>query len=102
MIRRPPRSTLFPYTTLFRSPPAAAPLAAPACGTDRRGEPGWHVDRKGTRLNSPHTLVSYAVFLLRKNKRQTPGRIDSPHEIHGRGVTRALINVGEEDRYVAR
>src|SRR5215203_6997479 len=63
MIRRPPRSTLFPYTTLFRSraqldadrpPHAAHPLAVPAR------------DRKSTRLNSSHANISYAVFCLTK------------------------------------
>src|SRR5256885_12439959 len=67
MIRRPPRSTLFPYTTLFRSL--------------RRVEPGQHVrlvlpriepareqDRKSTRLNSSHLVISYAVFCLKKKK----------------------------------
>src|SRR5438477_12366919 len=62
MIRRPPRSTLFPYTTLFRSD----------CGahTDQRGEyePGFATggDRKSTRLNSSHMSISYAVFCLKK------------------------------------
>src|SRR6266511_4876519 len=63
MIRRPPRSTLFPYTTLFRSrhgtgsaPPSASRSAGPA---PRR-------DRKSTRLNSSHVKISYAVFCLKK------------------------------------
>src|SRR5258708_22394291 len=68
MIRRPPRSTLFPYTTLFRSQPArwlypasaAAAAAAPARGHGRAG------DRKSTRLNSSHQIISYAVFCLKK------------------------------------
>src|SRR6266571_2568841 len=64
MIRRPPRSTLFPYTTLFRSawpraaPPGAAVCRAPPCA--RRS------DRKSTRLNSSHMSISYAVFCLKK------------------------------------
>src|SRR5215211_292183 len=63
MIRRPPRSTLFPYTTLFRSP--GAPMSNPrflsvqSCWV----APG---DRKSTRLNSSHTVISYAVFCLKK------------------------------------
>src|SRR5260221_9996660 len=65
MIRRPPRSTLFPYTTLFRSLPPAHRTAA---GRARRG--GTHhgngIDRKSTRLNSSHTVISYAVFCLKK------------------------------------
>src|SRR6185503_14592335 len=65
MIRRPPRSTLFPYTTLFRSPPRArpgeaAPHAPPARPPTRSG------DRKSTRLNSSHGYISYAVFCLKK------------------------------------
>src|SRR5260221_9348273 len=67
MIRRPPRSTLFPYTTLFRSAHAAAgiaytqlnPVGGFPCGQDR----------KSTRLNSSHTVISYAVFCLKKKSR---------------------------------
>src|SRR2546427_9109563 len=78
MIRRPPRSTLFPYTTLFRSP------CAPAHGAVERGAahaalgqclaaPGachrhGAEDRKSTRLNSSHSQISYAVFGLKKKK----------------------------------
>src|SRR3712207_7435487 len=84
MIRRPPRSTLFPYTTLFRShvlplrPATALPDATPArplehrsAHRDRRAR---HVrrlpapDRKSTRLNSSHANISYAVFCLKKKK----------------------------------
>src|SRR3712207_8448219 len=81
MIRRPPRSTLFPYTTLFRSVPkrrkkaaaAAArilriipPLSVPAaCRVLPRKSTG---DRKSTRLNSSHANISYAVFCLKKKK----------------------------------
>src|SRR6202012_6202668 len=66
MIRRPPRSTLFPYTTLFRS---VSMIDRPGF----RGRPvahpsRWHnPDRKSTRLNSSHTVISYAVFCLKKN-----------------------------------
>src|SRR6476660_9891129 len=68
MIRRPPRSTLFPYTTLFRSAPAV-----PRAHDDQRVDthdpriaiPG---DRKSTRLNSSHQIISYAVFCLKKKK----------------------------------
>src|SRR5256885_12510599 len=93
MIRRPPRSTLFPYTTLFRSPQlgkdgGAAPIAPPpprksanrrsgsiagplptarsAIAPSRRDRPGG--DRKSTRLNSSHLVISYAVFCLKKKK----------------------------------
>src|SRR3712207_8323523 len=91
MIRRPPRSTLFPYTTLFRS---AAPqdqrlvvrvavagragVVADAgdrrgCGrrqVDRHHEGGRRVDRKSTRLNSSHANISYAVFCLKKKNKK--------------------------------
>src|SRR5690349_24196477 len=97
MIRRPPRSTLFPYTTLFRSAGAllaaheqvidlgrahdALDARAPArhlgvgearvFGGQDSGEPG---DRKSTRLNSSHVEISYAVFCLKKKKRQPHDR----------------------------
>src|SRR2546422_6432088 len=83
MIRRPPRSTLFPYTTLFRSPvPAAAQgrSDAPAGRSDApAGQMTWAVhvslspvwlDRKSTRLNSSHGYISYAVFCLKKKKQK--------------------------------
>src|SRR2546427_8574498 len=61
MIRRPPRSTLFPYTTLFRSwPPPSKPPPHPGA---RSPQPR---DRKSTRLNSSHSQISYAVFCLKK------------------------------------
>src|SRR3989442_5661094 len=64
MIRRPPRSTLFPYTTLFRSSPAGPPVAeGPRPGGNRRLD---REDRKSTRLNSSHVRISYAVFCLKK------------------------------------
>src|SRR2546422_2428628 len=90
MIRRPPRSTLFPYTTLFRSlrggeeharaPRAgrcagAGPRSAPR-GADRSGADGCgshrgrQRDRKSTRLNSSHGYISYAVFCLKKKKQK--------------------------------
>src|SRR6266496_6004590 len=73
MIRRPPRSTLFPYTTLFRSgPPAWRELAhrLPAGDLDRHGRARHKLgqDRKSTRLNSSHVEISYAVFCLKKKK----------------------------------
>src|SRR5258708_23312240 len=89
MIRRPPRSTLFPYTTLFRSSlrPAEPPRrprwavrgparwseglvsARAACRSRVRGEKLDPVDRKSTRLNSSHQIISYAVFCLKKKKK---------------------------------
>src|SRR5256885_11985116 len=72
MIRRPPRSTLFPYTTLFRSPRRRRPGwrggPSPARATDKSGR-GATRDRKSTRLNSSHLVISYAVFCLKKKKR---------------------------------
>src|SRR3989454_8133327 len=95
MIRRPPRSTLFPYTTLFRSlawsggPPGAAAFALIADDPDAPGGTWVHwvlynlpatatalpenvakTDRKSTRLNSSHLVISYAVFCLKKKKKK--------------------------------
>src|SRR5437588_6697272 len=87
MIRRPPRSTLFPYTTLFRSQmkkllesilsdKALSKMAEPAwyaypeSGTLAKDQT-WKKDRKSTRLNSSHTVISYAVFCLKKKKKKT-------------------------------
>src|SRR5256885_2531165 len=70
MIRRPPRSTLFPYTTLFRSPgsgPGLRPTgSAPAPAACRGAGALAARDRKSTRLNSSHLVISYAVFCLKK------------------------------------
>src|SRR5260221_3957313 len=95
MIRRPPRSTLFPYTTLFRSPPQRQAGALGAAARSRRARaatahlhdlqqhrnpavlcaagPGHRLlaDRKSTRLNSSHTVISYAVFCLTKKELRT-------------------------------
>src|SRR5256885_6468554 len=65
MIRRPPRSTLFPYTTLFRSAPG--PWLDRFAG--RRCPCAGQGDRKSTRLNSSHLVISYAVFCLKKKKK---------------------------------
>src|SRR5689334_23922310 len=66
MIRRPPRSTLFPYTTLFRSPLHVAQV--PGLPGRLGGRPARDRDRKSTRLNSSHSSISYAVFCLKKKK----------------------------------
>src|SRR2546421_2656728 len=89
MIRRPPRSTLFPYTTLFRSAVRAAAVAEPVVrpagegGRPGEGVPGRAaqrrsrrrrvdgLDRKSTRLNSSHDQISYAVFCLKKKKERS-------------------------------
>src|SRR5256885_4513401 len=92
MIRRPPRSTLFPYTTLFRSLGFVAEFGEEedAEAQGNRGDHGWlpparrpktgassrrrarkkSVDRKSTRLNSSHLVISYAVFCLKKKKKK--------------------------------
>src|SRR5256885_4641798 len=100
MIRRPPRSTLFPYTTLFRSPPAQQPINLDAASTEVDGRTNTLVftdvvisqgatrvqaeharatglnfanrDRKSTRLNSSHLVISYAVFCLKKKNESIP------------------------------
>src|SRR3712207_7335519 len=74
MIRRPPRSTLFPYTTLFRSPPRHDHAARRHDGLDRHG--GRDRDRKSTRLNSSHANISYAVFCLKKKKTKLHNKVE--------------------------
>src|SRR3989442_6979262 len=79
MIRRPPRSTLFPYTTLFRSPPSRSVVPWSGPYGRRASRSRDSIDRKSTRLNSSHVRISYAVFCLKKKK------IDiyvSPHNTH--------------------
>src|SRR5438034_10010780 len=76
MIRRPPRSTLFPYTTLFRSLIDEARRIYPNLGCTlpsrwRRSLGHADRDRKSTRLNSSHTVISYAVFCLKKKNKNT-------------------------------
>src|SRR5690606_40095022 len=68
MIRRPPRSTLFPYTTLFRSLMAHDLATTPVSGLRAQLCGDAHLDRKSTRLNSSHVKISYAVFCLKKKK----------------------------------
>src|SRR5438132_2416296 len=69
MVQRPPRSTLFPYTTLFRSSRSRVATAAISSFFTVPVRPSEHntrIDRKSTRLNSSHTVTSYAVFCLKK------------------------------------
>src|SRR2546422_1207603 len=91
MIRRPPRSTLFPYTTLFRSLPALAAHFLARCEErERRAMGGFdgaalralqaYPDRKSTRLNSSHGYISYAVFCLKKKKEVAPDVIRDARE----------------------
>src|SRR2546427_7288995 len=96
MIRRPPRSTLFPYTTLFRSAFASIAEYAAALGDVEFWQPHVHgalrrhalpteplrigtggTDRKSTRLNSSHSQISYAVFCLKKKKTQRNNSTDT-------------------------
>src|SRR3712207_7827902 len=99
MIRRPPRSTLFPYTTLFRSNTAPSPVGGRAddgvtgqtphqeddmadpqrLQDDPTGEP---LDRKSTRLNSSHANISYAVFCLKKKKKYCRSAICTRQQPH--------------------
>src|SRR5690349_23642320 len=90
MIRRPPRSTLFPYTTLFRSCETSRPtncsinssITWGCCGSSQA------VDRKSTRLNSSHVEISYAVFCLKKKKKK---RNQEPHNnIYYKSTRRAV------------
>src|SRR6266487_5144424 len=83
MIRRPPRSTLFPYTTLFRSAVPGRAVLGP--GGDHCCEAA---DRKSTRLNSSHPSISYAVFCLKKKKntkKQLYLKVKIGYNIHQRG-----------------
>src|SRR2546429_4877449 len=102
MIRRPPRSTLFPYTTLFRSALVtgtyrladviglSGPTAVVACGLV------LPIDRKSTRLNSSHGYISYAVFCLKKKRRGLSVAPDPPRtgplcELHLRAHALAAV-----------
>src|SRR5437773_4838673 len=84
MIRRPPRSTLFPYTTLFRSESATSELETEEClrVVDQllAVNPAPLIDRKSTRLNSSHITISYAVFCLKKKKQTNIKNIKNIHE----------------------
>src|SRR5689334_23860290 len=97
MIRRPPRSTLFPYTTLFRSDRregSGRDLPHPDRGPD--GER----DRKSTRLNSSHSSISYAVFCLKKKKRTDENTDSAPLDPHRpEHASRPRQDVGDLCRY---
>src|SRR5438067_6494791 len=78
MIRRPPRSTLFPYTTLFRSVDVEGGIGGGISSAKISGNSpaGFHrSDRKSTRLNSSHVSISYAVFCLKKKKKKKQKKI---------------------------
>src|SRR5438309_6487664 len=98
MIRRPPRSTLFPYTTLFRSrraargvPAAGSPHLSATAARRRR-------DRKSTRLNSSHSSTSYAVFCLKKNNLSGNAVSETGGGIFNIG-TLQLANITLSDNY---
>src|SRR2546426_4148406 len=81
MIRRPPRSTLFPYTTLFRSQVIAVGNVQAYTSVSIKSRVAGqvvkvHLDRKSTRLNSSHLVISYAVFCLKKKKNKKKMNID--------------------------
>src|SRR4051812_49673360 len=91
MIRRPPRSTLFPYTTLFRSHDKEAEIVAQAgrkgavtIATNMAGRGTAPLDRKSTRLNSSHMSISYAVFCLKKKTADRIGVQRWTGKHHGR------------------
>src|SRR5438105_7308345 len=96
MIRRPPRSTLFPYTTLFRSPYVEVPsVSAPLSPSSASTSPlrtststSSSQDRKSTRLNSSHEWISYAVFCLKKKKKKK------------KKTKREQINKDKQKRYI--
>src|SRR2546426_7791819 len=95
MIRRPPRSTLFPYTTLFRSHFVDDPFGLDRVGEGAarlpRGEIGVaQLDRKSTRLNSSHLVISYAVFCLKKKKSLQQHAPNTAREL----LTAALLTEG--------
>src|SRR2546430_13200143 len=79
MIRRPPRSTLFPYTTLFRSQSAIKILVTRWSPSSRPDFIAKGRDRKSTRLNSSHSQISYAVFCLKKKNRLSKDTDPTPH-----------------------
>src|SRR5690349_23600179 len=102
MIRRPPRSTLFPYTTLFRSRPISQvqiPRSRRTAQRRQRQDPARqnHLaarherDRKSTRLNSSHVEISYAVFCLKKKKNKHDKTVQSNRTIYSTNSTAAFL-----------
>src|SRR2546430_10857402 len=100
MIRRPPRSTLFPYTTLFRSGRRGSVSGLATEHQARRRRGSWRqrvalqIDRKSTRLNSSHSQISYAVFCLKK-KTETPlgsvNLVTVPETVQHSGIVSMLV-----------
>src|SRR5258708_17831523 len=99
MIRRPPRSTLFPYTTLFRSPFNCAEITLVSFTTS--WSPGSShcgnslTDRKSTRLNSSHQIISYAVFCLKKKKKQQYNKSRARDYLH------IAVNIVTQYEYIS-
>src|SRR5947209_13846848 len=89
MIRQPPRSTLFPYTTLFRSPSSIPGPRRRQWPTGRRQ---LHRDRKSTRLNSSHANISYAVFCLKKKRGRSRLFVPEKYFIRAAGLTGTVNN----------
>src|SRR5437588_9418275 len=95
MIRRPPRSTLFPYTTLFRSYATASvhssAARSPPSNRSRSVTPR-SLDRKSTRLNSSHTVISYAVFCLKKKKKKNKNNRSQQQANHTTQIKHIIEN----------
>src|SRR2546422_7338228 len=100
MIRRPPRSTLFPYTTLFRSRDSdlrllreVDPLLRGGLGEEERigRRAAEHRDRKSTRLNSSHGYISYAVFCLKKKKKKRKQTNDTSSNDRQRQAQKRIV-----------
>src|SRR5260221_10173949 len=99
MIRRPPRSTLFPYTTLFRSPDEAEELLKRRFAIIQTWRPIRYpvethplaIDRKSTRLNSSHTVISYAVFCLKKKKKKKEKDVITFKAMKTKALARAVM-----------
>src|SRR5947208_5033902 len=96
MIRRPPRSTLFPYTTLFRS--MLSWCVSISCETKPCISP-TAADRKSTRLNSSHQIISYAVFCLKKKKKKITNIDDPCKSVADEGMV--AIQVSKLDSYLS-
>src|SRR2546430_2890152 len=94
MIRRPPRSTLFPYTTLFRSTGVLCMIAAALSAVGPFGSSTAariSRDRKSTRLNSSHSQISYAVFCLKK-KKKIDAPVSSDHQTSYGGTMQVMLS----------
>src|SRR6202035_5893081 len=101
MIRRPPRSTLFPYTTLFRSHEVAQANAALGVSVDDHATAAASVeDRKSTRLNSSHSSISYAVFCLKKEERRVDRKSTRLNSSHS-SISYAVLCLIKEDQHIS-